>query len=261
VEYELYHYIFVFFGVFFAGIVDSIAGGGGLITIPLYIAVGVPESLILGTNKTVSSVGALTAITRYIRSKAIAWKEGSIAICFSIIGSIIGAKTSSLLSTDYMMYLLLIILPTLLFLGKRIDFSKDEIKSKLNRNEIILRSSLIGLFIGFYDGFFGPGTGTFLIVSIFLFLHLHALRANATARVINFSSNIASFFYFAATGSIDFTIAFVGTGANILGNWLGSGLVLTKAKDIIKPVFNFVLILLFMKVLYSLLSKYTHHLF
>jgi len=252
-DFSYVQYILIFFGVLLAGIIDSIAGGGGLITIPLYISIGVPESLILGTNKTASTMGGLMAITRFIKNKAVVWKEGSIALVCSIVGAFLGAQVSTYLSSKYMIYILLVVLPIILLLNKKLNFEREEIETELNLKTIIFRTTLIGLVIGFYDGFFGPGTGTFLLIALFLFLNFNVLQASATGRIINFSSNIASFIYFAFNGKVMWEVAFVAIAGSILGNWIGSGLVLTKAKDVIKPVFNFVIILLLGKCIYSLI--------
>lgn len=252
-EFTYVQYIIIFFGVLFAGIIDSIAGGGGLITIPLYISIGVPESLILGTNKTASTVGGLMAISRFIKNKAIVWKEGTIAVVFSVMGSFVGAQVSSQLSSKYMIYILLLVLPIILILNKKMNFNREEIEDKLDLKSIVIRTSLIGLIIGFYDGFFGPGTGTFLLIALFLFLNFNVLQASATGRLINFSSNISSFIYFAYSGKVMWEVALVAIVGSILGNWIGSGLVLTKAKDVIKPVFNLVIVLLLGKCIFSLI--------
>lgn len=252
-DFSLVQFIILFVGVFFAGLVDSIAGGGGLITLPLYISLGVPDHLILGTNKTVSTIGTSTAVLRFIKNKAIAWREGLIAISFSLCGSVLGAKSSHLLSSEYMSYLLVFILPIILFLNKGTDFSVEQTKGALELPQIIIRSSLIGFVIGFYDGFFGPGTGTFLLIALFLGLRLNVKSASATSRLINFSSNMASFIYFFINGKVVWEIAIVAIFASILGNWVGSGLVLSKAKEIIKPIFNGVVLLLFGKCLYTVI--------
>lgn len=252
-DFSALQFIMLFLGVFFAGLIDSVAGGGGLITIPLYISLGVPEHLILGTNKTVSTIGTSTAVCRFIRNKAIAWKEGIIAICFSLCGSVLGAKSSHLLSSEYMSYLLICVLPIILFLNKKMDFKTKRTEKALEFSQIIIRASLIGFIIGFYDGFFGPGTGTFLLIALFIGLKLNAKSASATGRLINFSSNIASFIYFFINGKVAWEIAIVAISASVLGNWVGSGLVLTKAKDVIKPVFNGVVILLLGKCLYAVI--------
>jgi uncharacterized membrane protein YfcA len=251
-DFSILQYVFVFIGVLFAGIIDSIAGGGGLITIPLYISIGVPESLILGTNNTASSIGGLFAISRCIKNKAVAWREASIAIGFSVVGSFIGAQVSNYLSSRYMIYILLAVLPLILLLNKKLNFERKEVTSSLSLKTIVIRTTVIGFTLGFYDGFFGPGTGTFLLIALFLFLNLNALQASATGRIINFSSNISSFIYFAYTGRVMWEVAIVAVAGSILGNWIGSGLVLTKAKDIIKPVFNLVIVLLLVKCIYSL---------
>ncbi|OUR98713.1 hypothetical protein A9Q84_04685 [Halobacteriovorax marinus] len=252
-EFSYVQYALIFFGVLLAGIIDSIAGGGGLITIPLYISIGVPESLILGTNKTASTVGGLMAISRFIKNKAIVWKEGSIALVCSIIGSFAGAQVSNYLSSKYMIYILLFILPVILLLNKKLNFEREEISSELDLKTIVFRTTLIGLILGFYDGFFGPGTGTFLLIALFLYLNFNVLQASATGRIINFSSNISSFIYFAYSGRVMWEVALIAIVGSVLGNWIGSGLVLTKAKDVIKPVFNFVIVLLLGKCIFSLI--------
>jgi uncharacterized membrane protein YfcA len=253
VDFSYIEYIIIFIGTLFAGVIDSIAGGGGLITIPLYISIGVPEALILGTNKTASSIGGIFAVSRFIKNKAIVWKEASIAIGFSVVGSLIGAQASNYLSSKYMIYILLAVLPIILILNKKLNFEREEITTNLKLKTIIIRTSIIGITLGFYDGFFGPGTGTFLLIAFFLFLNFNVLQASATGRVINFSSNISSFIYFAYSGKIMWEVALIAIVGSILGNWIGSGLVLTKAKDVIKPVFNLVIVLLLGKCIYSLL--------
>lgn len=245
-------YIITFIGVFVAGLIDSIAGGGGLITIPLYISIGLPDHLILGTNKTVSSMGSLMAITRFIKNKAIVWREAGISIFFAVIGSFLGARISGVLSSHYMMYLLMLILPLIIILNKKLDFDRADIPRDLDLKTVVWRTTLIGLLIGFYDGFFGPGTGTFLFICLFLFLRLNPIEAGATGRVINFSANVSSFIYFAFSGRVAWELAAVAIVASVLGNYIGSGLVLTKARHVIKPVFNFVVVLLFGKCIYTL---------
>ena len=163
IEFNIFQYILIFFGVALAGLIDSIAGGGGLITIPLYIAVGVPENLILGTNKTVSTIGGTISIFRYIKNKAIVVREGILGGVFSIIGAIIGAQTSNYLSSKYMVYILIVVLPAILIINKNIDFNRKNIETKLDIKTVIFRTALIGLTLGFYDGFFGPGYRYILI--------------------------------------------------------------------------------------------------
>ena len=249
---SLLQFLFLFIMVGFAGFIDSIAGGGGLITITTYLALGIPSDLILGTNKCVSTTGGSVSIFRYIKSGAVNLKIIVYGIIAGLVGSSIGASLAQFLSNENMIYILLAVVPLVLIL----NYFKSKILIRsggpLVHSQLIVRCTLIGLIIGAYDGFFGPGTGTFLIFAMFLFMNMEMREASASARVINFTSNIAAFFVFLLKGLIAWKIAAVAIVASMIGNFLGSGFVVSGNVKMIKHVFNFVLISLLAKSIYDL---------
>jgi len=250
-EIELWQYAAVFLLVGFAGLIDSIAGGGGLITVPTYLALGMPAELILGTNKCVSSCGTSFAVFRYIRSGTIIWRTVVFAIGAALLGSAIGASLSAYLSRSHIFSLLLVVIPILFYLQAR-HLRVQSLQIELTRRQVIVRASLAGLLIGGYDGIFGPGTGTFLLLAFMVFLHMSTREASANARIVNYSSNISAFIYFLIQGRIFWPIALVAIAGSICGNWLGSGLVISNADRVVVPVFRFVLMLLMLKCGYDL---------
>lgn len=250
-EFEIWQYVIVFLLIGFAGFIDSIAGGGGLISVPTYLALGLPTELILGTNKCVSSSGTTFAVFRYIRSGSIVWKTVIFAIIAALVGSAIGASLSSYLSRNIIFTMLLVVIPILFYLQARHMGEKGS-RPDLTPSQVAFRSTLAGFFIGGYDGIFGPGTGTFLLLAFMLFLHMSTREASANARIVNYASNVSAFIYFLSHGLIYWPIALVAISGAICGNWLGSGLVINNADKVVVPVFRFVLTLLMVKCGYDL---------
>lgn len=231
----------------FAGFVDSIAGGGGLLTTPTYLFLGLPPQFILGTNKCVSTFGTTMAVSRFIKNKSFDYPLVVYSSVFAILGSGLGAYLSKFLNNERMVYLLLIVTPIILVL--------NQIKAKPENaavKNIMLKSSLIGFFIGGYDGFFGPGTGTFLMFAFTLFLNMNLLKASANARIINFASNISAFFLFLYKGFIVWKLVPVAISGALIGNYFGSGYVIKGNVKLVKVVFNLVLLGLLVKSIYDL---------
>lgn len=247
----LWQYPVVFLLIGFAGFVDSIAGGGGLISIPTYLAFGLPADLILGTNKCVSSSGTTIAVLRYIHNRTIIWGTVIFAISAALIGSVIGAALSIYLSRNVIFFLLLLVIPILFYLQSRRMHSPG-LKPELIKRQVVLRATVTGFIIGGYDGIFGPGTGTFLLFAFLVFLHMNVREASANARIVNYASNVSAFLYFLIQGRIYWPIAMVAIAGSITGNWLGSGLVINNAERVVVPVFRFVLGLLMLKCAYDL---------
>lgn len=258
-ELTLLEYSALFSLVAFAGFVDSVAGGGGLITIPTYLAFGVPSELILGTNKCVSTSGGSLAIYRYLKNGVINFKVMIYAIVTGLIGSSIGTQLSRHLDSKRMVYLLIVLVPFVLFLnwykGKSLKKKSNAEIEALSAKQMILRSSLIGLIIGCYDGFFGPGTGTFLIIALVFFMNMNMVEASPNARVVNFTSNITAFVIFLAKGLILWKVAMVAIVASMFGNHIGSGLVIKGNEKVVKIIFNFVLVGLLFKSILDLIQN------
>jgi len=227
-------------------LIDSIAGGGGLITLTAYVAVGLPPQVALANNKFASSSGTLVATYRYFKQKQIDGKVGLVAVVFSFAGSFLGASLATLYANVYLNYALLVLVPAIaLFMLFKPDFGQAHEHSN---TALFLLSALTALVIGTYDGFFGPGTGMFLTLVFTSVIGLDLLKACGTARVVNLSSNLAALATFLYHGSVDFSIAIPCAISAIIGGYIGSGLALKVGAKVVKPVMLFVLTLLLLKV-------------
>ena len=253
-ELEIWQYALLFGLICFGGFIDSIAGGGGLITIPAYLVTGVPTHNILGTNKCVSSAGASIAVLRYVRSGLIYWHVIPFSIVAAMLGSMIGARMSGYIDRHAMVVILLVVIPVLLYLQskKSLIKSEEEAMSPTANLSTVAKVTAIGLVIGSYDGVFGPGTGTFLLLAFGVFGYFSPKHASANARIVNYASNLGALSYFMYQGQIQWAIAGIGIVASITGNYLGSGLVINKSGAIVQPVFKLVLTMLMLKSIYDI---------
>jgi uncharacterized membrane protein YfcA len=230
----------------FGAFVDAIAGGGGLITLTAYVAVGLPPQVSLGTNKFASSFGTTVASTHYIRRGQVSGAVALFAIPASFAGSALGSYLAELYATRTLGYLLLVLVPALaLFMLLNPTFGSAKERPKPFVYSLALAS---GFVLGAYDGFFGPGTGMLLTLIFTSVLGLDLLAASGTARVVNLSSNLAAMAVFLYHGSIDFSIAIPCAISAIAGGWLGSRLALRVGKTLIRPIMLLVLALLLIKV-------------
>jgi len=240
--------------IFLAGFIDAIAGGGGLISLPAYWSVGIPPHIALGTNKFSSCSGTIFSTARYFRAGMIDVPVALLSAVLALIGSYLGASTALVVSASFLNYLLIILIPLITVLtlfSKNLGFSDRAHLLKLGYR--LLLGGLAGLIVGFYDGFFGPGTGTFLILIYSSLLHYQFIRANGNTKVVNLASNIAAVITFAVAGKIYYPIAIPAALCGIAGNLLGSRMVVLRGNKLIKQVFILALILLLGRVLYNVL--------
>jgi uncharacterized membrane protein YfcA len=227
---------------FLAGFVDSIAGGGGLIQVPaLFIFLPAPLTqsvgLVFGTNKLSSICGTGVALNQYIRQIPINWRSilpaGVAAFGFAFAG----AAAVSLISSRVlkpMVFVLLILVAAYTYVRK--DFGSLH-APQFGADRERLWGVLVGAGIGFYDGFFGPGTGSFLLFIFIGFFGFNFLTATASAKVLNFATNLSAVIYFAATSQILYRYALPMGGCNILGAMLGSRLAMLKGNAFIRLFF------------------------
>ena len=235
--------------LFLAGLIDAIGGGGGLISLPAYLLAGLPPHAAVATNKLSSACGTTLATLRFIKNKLVNFRLAIPAVIAAIIGSYAGANVSMRVDEAIMRYILVGILPLAAFivLNKKLfhDNGNDEIP--LNKRTYITASSA-ALIVGFYDGFYGPGTGTFLIIAFTVFAKLSVKSANAQAKVINLTTNITSLVVFLLGGQVIFSIGIAAALCNMLGGYIGAGLVMKNGTKIIKPSIILVFILLALKI-------------
>jgi uncharacterized membrane protein YfcA len=248
-------YLIVLPAVFLAGWLDSIAGGGGLLSVPAYMAAGLPPHYVLGNNKFSSSFGTLFATLRYHQHGLIDVRVAMLSAFFALGGSFLGTSAVLLLHPDFLRYMLIVLIPLVaVFTLINPGLGRENHSHKQPRQRKYLLAALAALLIGFYDGFFGPGTGTFLILFYTLALKYDFITANANTKVVNLASNIAAVVTFVAHGKVIFLIGIPAASAGIAGNLLGAKLVIKRGGSIIRPIFLIVLLLLFGKILYDLLS-------
>ena len=235
--------------LFLAGLIDAIGGGGGLISLPAYLIAGLPPHAAVATNKLSSTCGTTLATLRFIKNGLVNLKLAIPSVIAAIIGSSIGANLSLLIKEEIMLYIMIAILPICAFLvlNKKLFHDGGENEITLDRRTYIT-ATIAALVIGMYDGFYGPGTGTFLIIAFTVFAKISMKTANAQAKVINLTSNITSLIIFLINGEVLFSVGIVAAACNMLGGYIGAGLVMKNGAKIVKPSIIFVLILLALKV-------------
>ena len=237
--------------LFLAGFVDSIAGGGGLISLSSFLAVGVPAHLALGTNKFSMFLGTGLSAAYFARKGHVKWDSAIYALLGALVGSAAGARLVLCLDERFLRYFLLAVIPLVaLFLLFRKDFEVREIP--LSPIRFGVYSVGIGLGLGLYDGFFGPGTGTFLILAFTAVLGLGLLTACGNTKVVNFASNIAAVVAFMASHDIDYSLGIPCAICSILGNFAGARLAIRNGAGIIRPAMLFVIGLLLAKVVWDI---------
>ena len=217
-----------------AGFIDAIAGGGGLITIPALLAVGMPPTMALGTNKLQSCGGSFSASWYFIRRKAVNLREIMELILFTFVGAVLGTLLVQQMDTGFLKK----ILPFLIFaIGIYFLLTPKLGESDKKQRVSYWRFALTaGLGMGFYDGFFGPGTGSFLSLAFVLLLGFNLAKATAHAKVLNFTSNIASLIFFVIGGQVIWSVGFTMLVGQFLGARLGARMVLTKGQKLIRPM-------------------------
>ncbi len=234
--------------VFLAGLVDSIAGGGGLISLPAYVVAGLPMHSAVATNKLSSSIGTVFSTIRYCKNKCFHLGLGIMGIITALIGSTIGARLSLIVSEKILRYILIIVLPVIAFLVLRKKNTDDE-KKEINKTLQYIIVGVFSLLIGAYDGFYGPGTGTFLLLVYTAFAKMDVKTASGNVKLVNLSSNLAALVTFVIHGKIFFLLGLCASIFSIAGHLTGSGLVLKKGSKIVKPIMIVVLILLMIKII------------
>lgn len=250
-EPQMWHFILLFITAFFSGFVDSIAGGGGLISIPMLLAVGVPPHAALATNKLQGTFGCFTAALRFALKGMVNFKSIYIGIIFTFIGACVGTFSVLLVDPDVLKFLVPFFLVAVFIYTILHPKLGDEITvEKINSNLFYIT---FGFAIGFYDGFLGPGTGSFWTFAMIALLGISMKTSVAHTKVLNFVSNFVSLIVFIIGGQILWALGLVMAVGQILGAYLGSHLVITKEVKFIRTMFLFVVALTICKLIYDLI--------
>ncbi len=237
--------------LFLAGLVDAIGGGGGLISLPAYLLTGLPIHQAIATNKLSSSCGTSLSTFRFFRHGLINLKLAVPSVVAALVGSSLGAHLSLLISEQIMKYVLFAVLPIAAFFVLNRHLFKDHSEGAVFDRRTLIICILSAFIIGGYDGFYGPGTGTFLIIAFTVFAGMSVSASNAQAKVINLTSNLSSLVVFLLNGQVVFLLGLAGALCNMAGNYVGSGLALSNGAKIVRPVIVIVLVLLFLKILFG----------
>jgi uncharacterized protein len=229
----------LFFFAFLAGFIDSIVGGGGLIQLPalLIFLPQYPLATVFGTNKLVSITGTGMSAVQYSRHITIPWRTALLTAAAAFCCSFLGASVVSLIDSHFLrpfIIILLLIIATYIYLKK--DFGELQVMQLTPRKQLIFGLAA-GAMIGFYDGFFGPGTGTFLIFAFIGLFGYTFLTATASAKVVNFSTNLAAIIFFLFNGSILFEVALPMMVFNMLGALTGTRLAILKGNRFVRLLF------------------------
>src|SRR5574340_631796 len=174
----------------FAGLIDSMAGGGGLITIPILLGTGMPPQTALGTNKLQGTFGAGSAMLHFARAGAVDLRECAAGVVWTAIGAGLGTLTVQVIDPVFLRTAIpALLIAIALFMLLSPELGMDDVREQMGKKPFFV---FFGLAIGFYDGFFGPATGTFWAMAFVLFLGFNLTRATAHTKVMNFTSNLVS---------------------------------------------------------------------
>lgn len=246
---ELTDYLIVCPLVFLAGLVDAIGGGGGLISLPAYMIAGIPAHMSLGTNKLASTMGTTVSTLRFARHGYMKWKFCVAGSVMALIGSVLGAVLALHVEETVIKHMMLVVLPIAAFYVLRRKKTDAEEKNALPVKRTLLVIVISAFFIGIYDGFYGPGTGTFLILILTGAARMDTRTAAGTTKVINLSSNVAALITYIINGKVVYSIGLAASVFSIAGHYIGAGLVTRNGQKIVRPVILTVLTILFIKII------------
>lgn len=236
--------------VFLASFVDAIAGGGGLISLPAYLLAGVPMHNAIATNKLSSASGTVISTYRLCKNKFVDWSLALPCVSMALLGSTVGARIALLTSDKVLKMVLIVILPIVAFYvlrKKELDEGAEE--RTIGRKKQWLIVAFSSLLVGCYDGFYGPGTGTFLLLLYTGLGKMDVRRASGNMKLANLSSNVAAMVVFLFSGTILVPLGLAAAVFSIAGHYIGSGMIMKNGSKIVKPVILVVLALLFVKII------------
>ena len=248
-DFDFWVYLVFFGAAFLAGFIDAIAGGGGLIALPVIMAMGIPPHVALATNKLQGTFGSFTAAINFAKKGMINFKDIFIGIVFTFIGACIGTVLILFLSTKFLQliipFFLVAIFIYTLFMPKIGDEDKQ---ARINTRFFYI---IFGLLLGFYDGFFGPVAGSFWTFAMVLLIGLNMKKAVAHTKVLNFTSNIVSLGVFIVGGQVLWVVGLLMGFGQIIGAYFGSNMVIKKDVKFIRTIFLIMVGATILKLFYS----------
>ncbi len=228
-------FLILFSGGFCAGFVDSIAGGGGLISLPVLLSVGLPPQLALGTNKLQGTFGTFSSSLNYIRSGTVDLSQMVAGIIFTFIGAALGAWLIQLLDPGFIKHIIPIMLfAVLIYTIWSKDLGMKPKDAAMGKGVFFF---LFGIALGFYDGFFGPGTGSFWTLALIMFMGYDMTQAAGATRIMNFTSNIVALGVFIIGNNVLYSAGLSMAVGQIIGARIGSGMAIRRGARFIRPIF------------------------
>ncbi len=245
--------ILVCVACFLAGVMNASGGSGGLITIPALMFAGLDSHFAIGTNKLQAIMGLGLAVVRYIKGGFINGKLALPCVVFGVSGAVLGSNLSLLASNTFLFYLMFALLPLCAWavLSNK-GISPDRSEELVITRKLLLTISAIALVCGFYDGFYGPGSGTFLVVALGMFTPLGVKTAAAHAKVINLCDNLAAVIVFLINGKVVVWLGLLGGACAMLGAWVGAGATMHNGAKFMKPLLLLALLLLVINLVVEL---------
>ncbi len=250
--YPLWIVLLIGLGVFAAGFVDGIGGGGGIISVPVYLLAGLPAHFALGTNKMSSCIGTAVSTARYLKKGYVDWGLALPSVLLAVGGAYLGTSLQLRADERVLKYVLLLVLPlaaAVLLRKKSLPETRGELPL-WKRRLAVWGSSLV---IGVYDGFYGPGTGTFLLLAFCTLGKLDVRTASGNVKLANLSSNLSALVTSLLAGKVLIGVGLIAACFSIAGHYLGSGLAIKNGSKIVRPVILIVILLLMVKVLVELI--------
>lgn len=237
-----------------AGFVDAIAGGGGLISLPAYFFAGLPAHAAIATNKLSSTLGTAVACVRYALFGYMVKRFVVVGVACGLIGSALGAHLALLADATALMVFMLAALPPVAFLVFRAKDLNRFSEHPLPPRRALVATATIALAVGVYDGFYGPGTGTILMLLLTAVGRQDVKCAAGTTKAVNLATNVAALVVFLANGQVLIPLGLAAAAFNIVGNWLGSTFFDKKGALILRPVMLVVIVLFAAKLVADLVA-------
>ncbi len=234
---------------FFVGIINASVGGGGLVSLPAMLLVGLPPHMAIGTNKLQAICGLFVATFRYAKSGLLELRLVVPTVICALVGSLVGSNVSLSVPESVLNYIIVLVLPFIAY----VVFKKDSFVDGEDEELVLTRRTYVAacacsFVIALYDGFYGPGAGTFYIIALYVFAQLGARSAAAHAKVVNLVTNTAATVVFLLSGQVCVPLGLAGGACAILGAWLGAGMVIKEGARIMKPLIAVAFVLLVAKL-------------
>lgn len=235
---------------FVAGFIDSIAGGGGLITLPALMVAGVPTHNVLGTNKFQAALGTGVALGVFARGHYVLWRIALVSLPFCLVGAAAGSRLALAIDETVLHKILVALLPLAMVVTLLPKKERKAGDDALHQVAFKVLLPLLSFVLGLYDGFFGPGTGSFIIMAFHWILRLGLVESSATAKVLNLASNVGALVVFLVGGQVLWALAIPMAAASIIGNALGSQLAIRLGGKAVRRFLVVSLALLFATLVY-----------